>query len=509
VASATAPTGTLGGNVERFLERYVRHTKGSRAGQAFLLEPWQQEFIREFYAVNRRGRRVYRLGILGIPRGNGKSPLAAGCGLYELVSRRDQPDVFCVAGSKDQAKVVLDFAKAFVESGDLRGKLKPRSRSILREATGGVMRVLSSEGSLQYGLSVSAAIADELHAFASEAQGEVWNAILTALHKRVDSFALGISQCGYNKRTLLGRMYDQSLALSDGEDRFNGCLRIRRDRENGILFYWYGIPEQLENEWDNEELWRIVNPASWLEMETLRKQLAAPGFDELDFKRLHLNMWTKARDAWLPANVWNGLAVDEDTFATLIPAGADVFVGVDIGYYHDSSAVVVAHRVQEGEQKGRVALLAQVWTTKEEDPGLFVPGGKMQLSLVREHIERLAERYRVRMIGFDPKYFMPMAEEFDRRGLQTVEYLPSSTPMNEAYKGFYRAAMEGTLVHGGDPILSAHVEATAADKTDAGWRIRKLRATNRIDATVAASIAHSLCELHGGRGGPPQIFWMD
>jgi hypothetical protein len=32
--------------------------------------------VDEFYKRDEEGRRIYRLGVLGVPRGNGKSPLA-------------------------------------------------------------------------------------------------------------------------------------------------------------------------------------------------------------------------------------------------------------------------------------------------------------------------------------------------------------------------------------------------------------------------------------------------
>jgi phage terminase large subunit-like protein len=72
---------------------------------------------------------------------------------------------------------------------------------------------------------------------------------------------------------------------------------------------------------------------------------------------------------------------------------------------------------------------------------------------------------------------------------------PGTTAMVEAYQRFYAAAKEGTITHGGpnyptgDPVLAAHIEATAADMTERGWRIRKLKSTQVIDACVATVMA--------------------
>src|SRR5579862_78171 len=156
--AAFGPVGSAK-SVIAFFERQLVHPKGPSIGQPFLLEPWQKRFIREFYKRDKKGRRVYRLGVLGIPRGNGKTALAAGLGLYELLSRADKPEVYFAAGSKDQARVMLSFARSFAEAGPLADWVTAKT-TLSCPATGGTLRVISSEGALQHGLAPSAALVD-------------------------------------------------------------------------------------------------------------------------------------------------------------------------------------------------------------------------------------------------------------------------------------------------------------------------------------------------------------
>jgi phage terminase large subunit-like protein len=65
--------GRDGAAVISFFAHNLTHTKGPAAGQPFELEPWQRAFVEEFYRRDEEGRRIYRLGVLGVPRGNGKS----------------------------------------------------------------------------------------------------------------------------------------------------------------------------------------------------------------------------------------------------------------------------------------------------------------------------------------------------------------------------------------------------------------------------------------------------
>ncbi len=479
VATAT----TNGPKVGRFFERYLRHRKGDAAGRPFGLEPWQQEFLNEFYELDRHGRRVYRLGILGVPRGNGKTPVAAGLGLYELLAREDAPNVFNVAGAKEQARLLTDFAREFVEDNPKLGSwIVPQRNYLTCDSNHGVMRVLSSEGRLLHGLNPSAVLVDELHGFMLPQQREAYVAMITSLHKRL-AYLLTITTAGYDKHTILGEAYDQALLLEEGEDRFDGCLRIRRDRENGVLFWWYGIPESLYEDWDKEELWRLVNPASWVDVAELRKQLHSPGFHELDFKRLHLNIWTASREAWLPSGCWAGLRSDAE-----IPADGDVYVGVDVGLYHDTTAVSWAHKLNDG----RVVVRSRVWSVLGDLPhDVFVPGGRMRLELVGDFLKELAGRYRIREVVFDPALFAAEADRLNDEGVAPMfELGPGTSAMVEAYQRFYAACREGSLTHNNDPVLAAHVEATAADMTERGWRIRKMKSTKVIDACVAAVMAH-------------------
>ena len=133
---------------------------------------------------------------------------------------------------------------------------------------------------------------------------------------------------------------------------------------------------------------------------------------------------------------------------------------------------------------------------------------EMPLELVENHIKDLHRRYRVREVAYDPRFFERSAEILERAGLTVVEFLQASAPMADAYQRFYQAAHEHRLTHDGDPIFAAHVEATAADKSERGWKICKLKSSQHIDACVAAVLAHGRAQLHT-TNVLPQIFWVE
>ncbi|NCC35337.1 MAG: hypothetical protein EOM24_25490, partial [Chloroflexia bacterium] len=70
-----------------FFPGCLRHIEGALYGEPFELEPWQEAVVGNLFAWKRRdsmGRvvRRYRKVFLYVPRKNGKTPTAAGIGLY-------------------------------------------------------------------------------------------------------------------------------------------------------------------------------------------------------------------------------------------------------------------------------------------------------------------------------------------------------------------------------------------------------------------------------------------
>jgi phage terminase large subunit-like protein len=469
-----------GADVARFLAEYLRHTKGPSAGLPFLLEPWQRAFVDEFYSRDDEGRRVYRLGILGIPRGNGKSPLAAGLALFELLTRRDSPDVFCAAASRDQARIVFNFARSFVESGPLIEHLKVGRNEIISEQNLGALRTISADGALQHGLSPSAAIIDELWAFTSTRQEEVITAFATAMHKRIDSFMLAITTAGYDRATVLGRMYGEALERLELEHP-DDCLTVGRDEENGTLLWWYGAPEGAEI--DDEAMWRRCNPASWLDLRDLRRQRRSPGTTEADFRRLHLDQWTVGEHVWISPERWAGCRGE-----TEIPKGSQVFVGVDASFSDDATAVAWAWRASDG----KIVVRSRVWSALEETAAhVHLEGNRIDLGQVEEFILQLARDFRVREVIFDPTYFARSAEILGEK-LLVAPIDQRSKAMRESYGQFFEATGAGAVIHDGDPVLSQHVQNAVAELDEFGaWKIRKRKQSRKIDGLVATVIAYA------------------
>ena len=107
--------------VDHFLlfTKTLKHTKGANAGKPLVLEPFQILLICAIYGFRHKkdhSKRMTTDVIVFIPRKAGKSTLIAAISLYELQFGEAGAEVFTLATNREQATIVFDAAKGFVEN---------------------------------------------------------------------------------------------------------------------------------------------------------------------------------------------------------------------------------------------------------------------------------------------------------------------------------------------------------------------------------------------------------
>ena len=142
----------------------LRLAEGAYAGQPFVLQPWQQFIVGSLFGwAGLDGHRRFRTAYVEIGKGNGKSPLAAGIGLYMLTADREAAaECYAAAVTRDQAKILFHDAVHMVESSPMLssrigvlGGAAPHN--LAYRSVGSFFRPVSSEGRGLDGLRVSAA----------------------------------------------------------------------------------------------------------------------------------------------------------------------------------------------------------------------------------------------------------------------------------------------------------------------------------------------------------------
>ena len=472
-----------------FCRGYLLHVKGRWAGKPVELELWQYLLVSELLRGRLEKRPAYYEGLVGLARKNSKSTLSSALALYGLVLEPallgdGGAEVYAAAAAKDQARIVFGAAKRMVEkSPALLDWVKVYRDALYVPSTDATFRVLSSDAPLQHGLNPSLVIIDELHAHRDP---ELYFALTTGDAAREQSLVVSISTAGITlEGSILGDVYQRS-----------------QETEEGLFGLWLSVPD---DQVDEPAAWKLANPASWVTTEYLeRKRQQLRGRPSV-FERLHLNRWTRAEKAWLPAGAWDEL---EDESVRLEP-GDNVYVGLDLGVKHDTAAVALVgpEKVAADGSKKRpsegLIFGAHPDAAKEPPPAhRLIEGDRIPLELLEDAVRELARTYNVLELAFDPWRFQRSAELLEAEGLPVLEFPQSHARMCPASSNLYEAVTEGRLATRGDRAERAHIESAVVRDVDArSWRLSKKdsAAGRPMDYSVALAMANDRAQAgHGG-----------
>lgn len=451
--------------VIRFFEKALIHPKGRWAGKPFLLEWWQRELLIELYGkLGPNGLRWYHEALIGIARKNGKSALTAGLALYHLTIGGEQGgEVYSLAGSRDQARIVFNMARAMVEASPLLAKECRPFRSVIEhKESGSIYRTLSAEAGLAHGYNPVAAIVDELHVHPN---GELYEAMKTSMGAREDPILISITTAGFDADSFCYEMFE----------------RARRGDDPRLLFRWWQAPDGCDLE--DRAGWRAANPASWITDEFLTDQLAAPGLSENAFRRLHLNQWTESVEAWFPFGLWETRAVPRR-----LQPGEEVALALDGSFNGDSTGLVAATR------DGFVQVVG-AWEKPAGNDGSW----RVNIADVEAAIKQACRTYQVFEVTADPYRWARSLEALAADGLPITEFPQSPQRMSPATSGFHDAVMGGILTHDGDSRLARHISNSVLKADSRGSRIAKdsKSSARKVDLAVCAVMAFERARAAG------------
>jgi phage terminase large subunit-like protein len=460
-SASRAPRSTDGGRIRRFGEHFIVQTKGRWAGKPLEHEPWQRQFLNELFLLDQDGRRVYKEALLGVARKNGKSTLGAELALYGLLGTPEwSPEVYVAAASRDQARVVFNQSKDFVEASPrLQDWLVPQRNVITCKSNKGIYRVLSSDAGLQYGLNPSMVVIDELWAHQS---GELYYALTTGQLARESPLVVSITTAGFDRTSICFDLYERGKKLRDEGG-------IDAMRAEGFLMFWYETDPTAD--YQDSAHWKDANPSSWITVDALEREHKR--LPESVFRRLHLNNWTETEQAWIKPHEWD-LCAGQPRFDPAQPS----WMAIDVGVRRDSAAITWAQWHGEELHVGQEILLPE-----EEGPTFGVADIRGRVGA------RTILHQQLREVAFDPWQFRESAEILQERGVPMVEFPQNASRMAPASEGLYELIVERRLVHDGDRVMKEQLLAAVIAPTErGGWRISKRKSQERIDAAVSLAM---------------------
>jgi phage terminase large subunit-like protein len=413
----------------------------------FPVEPFQKKIAGALLGPEREK-------LITLPRKNGKSRVIGTFAAWHLLTT-PQAQVVVVANAKEQAEIIDKYARQVAMHPSVETEFEPRFRE-LRGPDGSTLQVKSADARRALGLTPSLAIIDE---YCAAKDDELYTALRSALLPGATMFT--VTTAGWGAETPLGRLRARALAQPDIRKR--GFLTDARG-PNIRALEWMCPPEVPI---DDYAAAKKANPLSLITPKWLEEQREA--LNPIDYQRFHLNRWVGRIGSWLPAGAWQKCA----NGARPAP-GVDLWIGVDLGGARADSAVAWMSRLGDDHFTLDAAIF------EGED-------GPHEANL---HIQRLAERFRVREIAFDPWRAAMLVRGLEQRGLKCTAFAQSDSRMIPASSAFHRAVVEKRIHHPDNPRLNEHVAAAVARHGRRGWRVDQADRGSNIDALVAAIMCH-------------------
>ncbi|MEL7167518.1 MAG: terminase TerL endonuclease subunit [Pseudomonadota bacterium] len=480
--------------------RTLQHSKGPCAGQALILQPWQEFRVGSMFGWRREsdGMRRFRTAYNQIGKKNGKTTETALPMIYtQLFDGEEAPEGYCAATTRDQAGILFKEIKRMIKrSALLRQTMKVWRAGIETPRADGVIACLSRDGDSSDGINPSFLARDEMHRWTDR---ELAETIVESMAARGQPIDWVITTAGHDRLSLCGELrgYAESVLRGDVTDD---------------EFFGYVAEPDPDCDPADPVAWAMGNPNMGVSKSEefiarrAKNALAIPGRMP-NFRRFHLNLWTAGAETWIDDTTWDkGLArapFDANTRAML--RGRKAWVGIDLSNRQDTTAIAVAIPVD-----GLVYLI--VYTFLPAGPNGFIKraqrekkeiigwrddgwlevhsGGTIDEDQLIARMEWLRGQFDIQEVAFDPWGMKDMASKLDEKRFPMVEHRQGYVSISNPMKRVEELVVNNRIRHGGNPVLKWQVGNVHRDE-DASENIKpnKKKSTGRIDAAVAMIMA--------------------
>ncbi len=459
-----------------FIEGYCRVVKesvGGKSGELIVVRPWQRELLKWTLARSASGKRRHRQALIGMPRKNGKSAILSSLALYELLMGPDGGEVYTVATTRDQGRIVFGTTRRMVEMDpELSEMTRLFKDAIEVPSTGSVMRVMSADAPSLEGLSPTFTIIDEVHALPDRTLYDVFS---LAMGARPDPQLVGITTAGvrfdrFGSDSLAYGLYQYGKKVASGEV----------DDPAFGMAWWEATDPSADHR--DEKVWASANPGfdDLLDAEDFRS--AVKRTPEAEFRTKRLNLFVDAATAWMPHGAWDACAVERE-----IPKGADVVMALDGSYSNDSTALI-AVEVPRGEDGKPHIVVAGLW---EKPQGHAGDDWTVDMTEVENRIRECCSYWKVHEVAADPYRLTRTIQDLTEERIPMMVFPQSPARMTPATTNMYEAVMAESITHDGDKRLARHVSNAVLKVDSRGSRVVKdsKGSSRKIDACVSAIMA--------------------
>jgi phage terminase large subunit-like protein len=511
--------------IDFFIE-VLRLAGGEHEGKPFKLEPSQVFIVGSLFGWKTQDdSRRFRVAYIEEGKGNGKSPLAAGVGLYmQVADKEPRAEIYAAATKKDQAMILFRDAVAMVDqSKSLSAKFTKSGTglsvwNLAYLSTSSFFRPISADDG-QSGPRPHCALIDEIHEHKTSQVVEMMRA---GTKGRRQALIFMITNSGYDRTSLCWEYHQYGVKVSNG------------DLEDDSFFAYICALDEGEDPLKDEKCWKKANPLLGVSIharylrEQVREARGMPSKESI-VRRLNFCQWVDAANPWIDGDLWRACIKDfELDEVRHLPC----YLGLDLSERQDLTALAAVWRdmaklygrvwywtpgdtIEERSRRDNVNYVAWARQGFIHAP----PGRSIDYAYPAQFVaEQLMGRFNIMGLAFDRwhiTYFMKALEEafvtchiYDGKtgdyigselclrghgqgwvggGSDTVLWMPRSIDLLED------AVLKTNLQIQSNPILNWNSASAVLEADPVGnrkWEKRK--STGRIDGMVALSQAVGL-----------------
>jgi len=493
------PDLTLFPEIKVWGSKYILQPDGPDSGKPFILTPEQEHFLLWWYAVDNRGRYIYRRGMLRRMKGWGKDPIGAYICLVECAGpsrfsffdasgwprgkSHDAAWVQTAAVSRDQTRNTMTLFPGMISKAAINAFKFDIGKEIIYANHGKqrIEAVTSSPRSLE-GARSTFVLKNETHLWFGPNEGHEMAAVIAR--------NLAKSRDGSARSLAISNAHEPG-ADSDAERDFEAYEKILRGSSRATGFLYDNLEAPPETDLYNPESLKAGILAArgdsvWLDVERLIEEIYDPNTKVSNARRFYLNQVTATEDAWVTRQQWDSCAKPRR-----LEPGELITLGAD-GSKSGDHTVLTACAVSDSHL---VAL--GIWNPSD------YPDGVVPLKDVDDYVERAFELYDV--VGFysDVKelesYIDIWEEDFgEDLCVKASAHHAIAFDMRQrkrdgtmAIEQLYDAIIEGQVTHDDDPRVSQYVYNARRATNSFGVSVRKENPSSdkKIDYVITAALA--------------------
>lgn len=491
-----------------FFEEVLKLNGGRFEGQPFKLLPWQVFIVGSLFGwLDNEGYRRFRVAYVETAKGSGKSPLAAGVGLYGLTADgEERAEVYAAATKKDQAQILFRDAVAMVDQSPIlttrivKSGAPGKEFNLAYHRTSSFFRTVSADDG-QSGPRPHVALLDEIH---EHKTGMVVEMMRAGTKSREQALIFMITNSGTDQLTVCWDYHEYSRKVASGalvDDSFFGFVCCMDDTDDPF---------------NDEDCWYKANPSlshGIPGLKYLREQVTqARGMPskEATVRRLNFCQWVQADNPAISRDAW--VAAQDLGYDVLQLLGRRCYAGLDLSSTQDLTSLVLLFEPTESDPVWR--LVPYFWLPNEglarkgeQDRVPYVqwladghlettPGKAIKKQFVLQRLVEIADQFDLQGIGYDRWRIEDLNTLIEDEGASLPPLIPVGQgfqSMAPAVDEFERRLINGELRHSGHPVLTWCAANAVYQQDPAGNRkVDKRKSTGRVDGIVASVMATAL-----------------